>query len=118
MAQVIHIIKQPCKLCLLLNLALYSQYIIVRHLLRHLFECRQTFLYIAYFLKVFVHCQFQMPDQSETGELILTLLYYLSKDGNTCLKNRFQVLQLSSLTKYELSVTIMLPILKSMLPII
>ena len=44
-----------------------------------------------------------MSGQSETGELILTLLYYMSKDGNACLKNRFQILQLSSLTKHKLS---------------
>ena len=44
-----------------------------------------------------------MSGQSKTVELILTLLYYLSKGGNTCLRNKFQVLQQSSLTKHKLT---------------
>ena len=44
-----------------------------------------------------------MSGQSKTVELILTLLYYLSKDDNTCLRNKFQVLQQSSLTKHKLT---------------
>ena len=51
----------------------------------------------------FVHCLYEMSGQSKTVELISTLLYYLSKDGNTCLRNEFQVLQQSSLTKHKLT---------------
>ena len=51
----------------------------------------------------YVHCLYEMSGQSMTVEFILTLLYYLSKDGNTCLRNKFQVLQQSSLTKQKLT---------------